>query len=104
MKRLLSSLLRVSKISKDQLDLLFWRIIIGTYAPENNAEADKVEKSIEERPLLADSKDGKCESVDKPFSPVKLGQKKDESKCKPIQPENYKFLENLVNYITKGNK
>lgn len=79
------------------MDSLFWRIIIGTYSPDSNQETEKTEKRSEERPLLADHKE-KSDSI------TKASFVKDDTKCKPIQPENYKFLENLTNYITKGNK
>lgn len=97
MKRLLASLLKISKIPKEQMDALFWRIIVGTYSMESNRESEKVEKGPEEMPLLAEQKE-KGDSI------AKSSFAKDDMKCKPIQPENYKFMENLTNYITKGNK
>lgn len=111
MKRLLSSLLRFAKLPKDQIDTLFWHIIIGTYTLEETSSSTEsvekvcIQKNDEEKPLLPDSKEAeRNDAVEKIFPPSKLTCKKDESKYKPIQPENYKFLENLTNYITKGNK
>lgn len=105
MKRLLSSLLRISKIPKDQLDSLFWRIIIGSYTLESPSDSDKSTRNAEKRAALDEPKEGKSDSIEKIFSPSKLAaSRKDDSKYKPIQPEHYKFLENLTNYITKGTK
>lgn len=105
MKRLLSSLLRISKIPKHQLDSLFWRIIVGSYSVESPSDSDKSAQSAEKRSTLDDSKEGKSDSIEKIFSPSKLAPaRKDDTKYKPIQPEHYKFLENLTNYITKGSK
>lgn len=90
-------MLRVAKIPKEQMDTLFWRIIIGTYCSESEHGSELFNKTLEERPLLAESKE-------KSDSATKSTFIKDDTKCKPIQPENLKFLENLTNYITKGNK
>lgn len=103
MKRLLSSLLRISKIPKDQLNSLFWRIIVGSYTLESPSDSDKNARNGEKR--SDDSKEEKSDSIEKIFSLSKSTlSRKEDSKYKPIQPEHYKFLENLTNYITKASK
>lgn len=99
---MLTSLFRISKIPKEQMDALFWRIIIGTYTMDTDLEAEKIDRNNEEKELSDEAKDDSKDSIFTMVLPMKT-LKNEDSKNKPIEPENYKFLENLTNYITKGN-
>lgn len=97
-KRLIASLLRFAKLPKEQIDALFWHIIVDNFTLDNDTAEKKT--SPPKKNIESGVKElSKNESSEKSSPP-----KKDDAKIRPIQPENYKFLENLTNFITKGTK
>ena len=84
---------------------MFWHIIVDNFSLDVDSADQSTDKLMSEKITEAGGgKDSnKNGAIDKTNSSSKPS-KKDDLKNKPIQPENYKFLENLTNYITKGTK
>lgn len=102
-RRLMASLLRLAKLPKDQIDSLFWHIIVDNFTLDTGSTDQWTDKSSSEKGTEAGGKDStKNEPADKTSSSKVI--RREDLKNKPIQPENCKFLENLTNYVTKGNK
>ena len=94
------SLLQFAKLPKDQIDALFWHII-NNFTLNCNSDKDSCKKSTLENSGKSGVKDSsKTNAIDQQSLPSELIE--DNLKSRPIQPENYRFLENLSNYITKG--